>query len=58
MNAKFLTGMSLALVLGACVSMPRPNAALESARMAVHTAEADPTSISMPRWIWTWRGRI
>jgi outer membrane protein OmpA-like peptidoglycan-associated protein len=42
MNAKFLTGMSLALVLGACVSMPRPNAALESARMAVHTAEADP----------------
>ncbi|HWW28854.1 MAG TPA: OmpA family protein [Steroidobacteraceae bacterium] len=42
MNAKFLTGVSLALVLGACVSMPRPNAALESARMAVHTAEADP----------------
>jgi outer membrane protein OmpA-like peptidoglycan-associated protein len=42
MNVKFLTGMSLALALGACVSMPRPNAALESARMAVHTAEADP----------------
>jgi outer membrane protein OmpA-like peptidoglycan-associated protein len=42
MNAKFPTAMILALALGACVSMPRPNAALESARMAVHTAEADP----------------
>ena len=42
MKAKVLTGMGLALALGACVSMPQPNAALESARMAVQTAEADP----------------
>jgi outer membrane protein OmpA-like peptidoglycan-associated protein len=42
MNAKLFTGMGLALALGACVSMPQPNAALESARLAVQTAEADP----------------
>lgn len=42
MNVKLLTGMGLALVLGACVSMPQPNAALETARVAVQTAEADP----------------
>jgi outer membrane protein OmpA-like peptidoglycan-associated protein len=42
MNAKLLTGMGLALALGACVSMPQPNAALETARSAVQTAEADP----------------
>jgi outer membrane protein OmpA-like peptidoglycan-associated protein len=42
MNAKFYTGMGLALALGACVSMPQPNAALETARVAVQTAEADP----------------
>ena len=42
MNAKFLTGMGLALALSACASMPQPNAALESARAAVQTAEADP----------------
>jgi len=42
MNAKLLTGMGLALLLGACVSMPQPNAALETARAAVQTAEADP----------------
>ena len=42
MNAKLFTGMGLALVLGACVSMPQPNAALETARLAVQTAEADP----------------
>jgi outer membrane protein OmpA-like peptidoglycan-associated protein len=42
MKTKLLTGMSLALILGACASMPQPNAALESARAAVQTAEADP----------------
>jgi len=42
MNAKYFTGMGLALALGACVSMPQPNAALETARLAVQTAEADP----------------
>jgi outer membrane protein OmpA-like peptidoglycan-associated protein len=42
MNAKILTGIGLALALGACVTMPQPNAALETARAAVQTAEADP----------------
>ncbi|HEY0802027.1 MAG TPA: DUF4398 domain-containing protein, partial [Steroidobacteraceae bacterium] len=42
MSAKLFTGMGLALALCACVSMPRPNAALETARSAVQTAEADP----------------
>jgi outer membrane protein OmpA-like peptidoglycan-associated protein len=42
MNAKLFTGMGLALALGACASMPQPNAALETARSAVQTAEADP----------------
>jgi len=42
MNAKLLTGIGLALALGACASMPQPNAALETARAAVQTAEADP----------------
>jgi outer membrane protein OmpA-like peptidoglycan-associated protein len=42
MNAKLMTGMGLALALGACASMPRPNADLENARAAVQTAEADP----------------
>jgi outer membrane protein OmpA-like peptidoglycan-associated protein len=42
MNAKIFTGLGLALALGACVSMPQPNAALETARAAVQTAEADP----------------
>jgi outer membrane protein OmpA-like peptidoglycan-associated protein len=42
MKAKILIGMSLALALGACVSMPQPNAALETARAAVQTAQADP----------------
>jgi outer membrane protein OmpA-like peptidoglycan-associated protein len=34
--------MGLALALSACVSTPQPNAALENARIAVQTAEADP----------------
>jgi outer membrane protein OmpA-like peptidoglycan-associated protein len=42
MNAKLIAGMGLALALGACASMPQPNAALENARAAVHSAEADP----------------
>jgi outer membrane protein OmpA-like peptidoglycan-associated protein len=42
MNAKLVTGMGLALALGACASMPQPNAALENARAAVQSAEADP----------------
>jgi outer membrane protein OmpA-like peptidoglycan-associated protein len=42
MNAKLITGMGLALALGACASMPQPNAALENARAAVQMAESDP----------------
>ena len=42
MNAKLLIGMGLALVVGACASTPKPNAALETARAAVQSAEADP----------------
>lgn len=42
MNAKLLTSMGMALALGACASMPQPNAALEDARAAVNAAEADP----------------
>jgi outer membrane protein OmpA-like peptidoglycan-associated protein len=39
---RLLSGMGLALALGACVSTPQPNAALESARAAVQAAETDP----------------
>jgi outer membrane protein OmpA-like peptidoglycan-associated protein len=42
MNAKLLTGMGLALALGACAGAPQPNAALESAHAAVRAAEMDP----------------
>jgi outer membrane protein OmpA-like peptidoglycan-associated protein len=42
MKAKLITGMGLAIALSACASMPQPNAALEDARAAVQTAEADP----------------
>jgi outer membrane protein OmpA-like peptidoglycan-associated protein len=42
MKAKLTIGMGLALVLAACATMPAPNAALENARIAVQTAEADP----------------
>jgi outer membrane protein OmpA-like peptidoglycan-associated protein len=42
MNVKLITGMGLAAALSACASMPQPNAALEDARAAVQTAEADP----------------
>ena len=42
MNAKLISGMALALALGACAGGPRPNAALESAHDAVRGAESDP----------------
>jgi outer membrane protein OmpA-like peptidoglycan-associated protein len=42
MNARLSSAVGMALALGACASMPQPNAALESARTAVQTAEADP----------------
>jgi hypothetical protein len=42
MHANIMMGMGLALALAGCVSTPRPNAALESARTAVHAAEANP----------------
>jgi outer membrane protein OmpA-like peptidoglycan-associated protein len=42
MNSKLLSGVSLALALGACASMPQPNPVLEDARAAVQTAQADP----------------
>ena len=45
MNAKLYTGLALALTLGACASAPQPNAALESARAQVASAEADPNVI-------------
>ncbi len=42
MNSKLMTALVPALALGACASMPQPNAALETARTTVHSAEADP----------------
>lgn len=42
MNTKLLAGMAMALLIAACVSTPQPNAALESARTIVRSAEADP----------------
>ncbi|SRR6266404_1008833 len=41
-NTKFINAIGLALVMAGCASAPRPNAALESARAVVQTAEADP----------------
>jgi outer membrane protein OmpA-like peptidoglycan-associated protein len=42
MKAKLITGIGMALALGACVTVPETNPALENARAAVQTAEADP----------------
>jgi outer membrane protein OmpA-like peptidoglycan-associated protein len=42
MNTKLLLGISAALALGACATTQQPNAALETARTAVQSAEADP----------------
>jgi outer membrane protein OmpA-like peptidoglycan-associated protein len=41
MNTKFLTGLAVALTMAGCVSTPKPNEALESARVVVQAAEAD-----------------
>jgi outer membrane protein OmpA-like peptidoglycan-associated protein len=43
MKTRLLTGVGLALALGACASMPQSNPVLENARIAVQTAEADPS---------------
>ena len=42
MNVNIVMGMGMALALAGCASTPKPNAALESARTAVQTAQADP----------------
>jgi outer membrane protein OmpA-like peptidoglycan-associated protein len=42
MNTKLFLGISAALALGACATTQQPNQALETARTAVQTAEADP----------------
>jgi outer membrane protein OmpA-like peptidoglycan-associated protein len=44
MNArtKVLVGIGSALCIAACVSTPKPNAALDTARMEVQTAQANP----------------
>ncbi len=42
MNTKLITSMGVALALCACATTPQPNAALENARAAVRSAEADP----------------
>jgi outer membrane protein OmpA-like peptidoglycan-associated protein len=42
MNSKLIIAMGMALALGACASMPEPNAALDAATAAVQQAEADP----------------
>lgn len=42
MNTRLLLGISVALALGACATTQQPNPALETARTAVQTAEADP----------------
>ena len=42
MNVKIMIGLGVVLVMGGCASIPQPNAALQSARVAVQAAEADP----------------
>jgi outer membrane protein OmpA-like peptidoglycan-associated protein len=42
MNVNIVMGMGMALALAGCASTPKPNAALEGARTAVQTAQADP----------------
>jgi outer membrane protein OmpA-like peptidoglycan-associated protein len=42
MNRTLWKGMGLSLLMCGCASTPTPNAALESARAVVQTAEADP----------------
>jgi outer membrane protein OmpA-like peptidoglycan-associated protein len=42
MNIKLLTGITVALAMTGCVSTPQSNPALDHARSAVQSAEADP----------------
>jgi outer membrane protein OmpA-like peptidoglycan-associated protein len=42
MNIKLITGIALALSMAACATVPLDNPALENARSAVRSAEADP----------------
>jgi len=42
MNTKLVSAISLALAMAACASVPQTNLALEKARSAVRSAEADP----------------
>ncbi len=42
MNTKLIAAISFALAMAACASVPQPNVALENARSAVRSAEADP----------------
>lgn len=42
MNTKLIAAISFALAMAACASTPQPNVALENARSAVRSAEADP----------------
>lgn len=42
MNSKLILASSVALILGACQTMPEPNPDLERARAAVETAQSDP----------------
>ncbi len=42
MNTKLLTGMALAMTFAGCADVPKPNPALDAARSAVQSAEADP----------------
>jgi outer membrane protein OmpA-like peptidoglycan-associated protein len=42
MNTKLIAAISFALTMAACASAPQPNIALENARSAVRSAEADP----------------
>jgi outer membrane protein OmpA-like peptidoglycan-associated protein len=42
MNTKLITAIALALGIAACATVPKENLALENARSAVSTAEADP----------------
>ena len=41
-NTRLILGISLAATMAGCASVPKPNLALENARSAVHSAEADP----------------
>jgi outer membrane protein OmpA-like peptidoglycan-associated protein len=42
MKTKLLIGITIALLMSSCGTIPKPNATLESARAVVQSAEADP----------------